>query len=208
MSFILNVVDNYVTEVAASMLFGLGYYLVKGIKKKENESKNLIRNKLEGALENWGYAKSIEEYNTLIKENYAKMDPNDILSVIVSKGYSPNIDTYNALLLNCFHSQNFECARILQDEILNPLGPITPNTYSLNILIKGLGLFYKFHNSNSNENNNTDDAIELNKKFDDDLQNLIQTFEEKNIKLDIIAMNTTLDILISQGRLQKAWTYF
>lgn len=249
MSFLMNVVDNYVTEVAASMLFGLGYYLVKGIKKKNNKKSpdekstesstssntNIYQSKLNVALEKWGYAKSIEEYNQMIKDHYGQTDPNEILHLIVSQGYTPNIDTYNALLLSCFHGKKFDTARTLQEEILNPVGPVIPNNYTLNILIKGLGLYYKtFFSNKINSVNENSQNLEKNEsfmknhknlrkysensqksqnsqnlqKFDDDLQNLISSFQERNISLDIITHNTIMDIYIDQSRLETALKYY
>jgi pentatricopeptide repeat protein len=329
----MNVVDNYVTEVAASMLFGLGYYLVKGIKKKNTkkslddkdkstDTSNIYQSKLNFALEKWGYAKSIEEYNQMIKDHYGKTDPNEILHLIVSQGYTPNIDTYNALLLSCFHGKNFETAKTLQEEILNPVGPVMPNNYTLNILIKGLGVYYRtfYFNKNNSVNEGVDEQSQKNEnlgkninisqnsqnsekntqfsqnsekntqfsqysekntlnfqnsekntlnsqnsekntinsqilqkntinsqnlqknsinsqnfekpvyksqtsekpmynsqillkkeifeKFDSDLQNLISSFQERNISLDIITHNTILDIYIDQSRLDTALSYY
>lgn len=217
MSFLLNVVDNYVTEVAASMLFGLGYYLVKGLKKKKEgekkikdddecskmTSKNSVKMKLEGALENWNYARSIEEYNSLIKENYGKVEAHEILNLIVNKGLSPNIDTYNALLLNCVYGKNFESARNLREEIMDPAGPVVPNTYTFNILIKALGVEYKYRLKN--EDGVKEDLI---KNFDVEVKKLIKSVNERNVKMDVIAHNTILDCLIDQGRLSEAWDHF
>ena len=157
MSSLLNAADsnslffnNYVTDVAVSMLFGLGYYLVKSIRNrgeakndKNEKIKADVKNKLEGALQRWNYAKTMEEYHQLIKTCYESCDPYEVLNIIVSRGLTPNIDTYNALLLNCYHNSNFSAANTLREEILDLSGPVAANNFTLNILIKGVSLQYK-----------------------------------------------------------------
>ena len=70
--------ENYISDVAVTVTVGLGYYLFKGLKRTNedfSDPKSGLRNlkgKLEGALERWQYAKSIEEYNELIKNSYKK----------------------------------------------------------------------------------------------------------------------------------------
>jgi pentatricopeptide repeat protein len=203
MSIISSLYDNYVTEVAASMLFGLGYYLVKGIKKKNEVTKpnkiesDKVKVKLEGALEKWNYAKSVEDYNSLIKQTYSQMDPNEILNDILSKGLTPNIDTYNALLLNAYHNKNFNAAKILREEILNPMSSVNPNAYTLNISIKGLGLLYKGYTQ-----------LDQTKAFDEELKKITEQFQQRGVFLDTIAHNTILDCLAEQRRMEDCWTLF
>jgi pentatricopeptide repeat protein len=198
----LGIFNNYMTDVAVGVLFGLGYYLVKTIRKRggdENQSstqsdsklKSAVKSRLENALERWSYAKSIEEYHELIKTNYQSCDPYEILNLIQSKGLSPSIDTYNALLLNCFHNGNFSSASILKEEILDTAGPVIPNNYTLNILIKGLSLQYR---------NKRD-----NKSFDEELEKLLNLLQDRGVVMDIIAHNTIIDALIDQERLSEAF---
>jgi pentatricopeptide repeat protein len=215
MSLLSNFVDplgNYVTEVAASMLFGLGYYIFKSKKKNlnrnndnSNESAELKKEdskintkaklKISLALEKWSYAQTIEEYNKLIKENSNKgSDVYEILNVITMRGLTPNIDTYNALLLNSFYSANFSAANSLKEEILEILSPIQPNQITLNILIKGLGIEYK--------------SLKKDDNFMEDVEKLLTVFNERNISIDVIGFNTILDCLIDLNMLEQAFTYF
>lgn len=198
----LGIFNNYMTDVAVGVLFGLGYYLVKTIRKRggdesqsstqsDSKLKSAVKSRLENALEKWNYAKSIEEYHDLIKTNYQSCDPYEILSLIQSKGLSPSIDTYNALLLNCFHNENFSSASILKEEILDTAGPVIPNNYTLNILIKGLSLQYK--------------QKKISKSFDEELEKLLTSLQERGVVMDIIAHNTIIDALIDQERLSDAF---
>jgi pentatricopeptide repeat protein len=206
---VTGILENYVADVAVTVVFGLGYYLFKGLKKREetwSDPKQNLKNlkfKLEGALERWQYAKTIEDYNDLIKTNYEGVkDPFMIINIMNSKGILPTIETYNALLYNCLISNNTNSAKILQEEILDQTGPVTPNIYTLNILIKGLGLKFK------NSLNNTNNLPLIFKKFDEELVEIIQSLEMRNVYMDVIASNTILDILIEQNRLNEAWNQF
>ena len=99
--------ENYVSDVAVTVMVGLGYYLFKGLKRKNEDFsdpeagfKNL-KPKLVSALEKWQYAKTIEEFNEIIKSQYNREgieDPFSILNMLNKKGIIPNIDTYNTFL--------------------------------------------------------------------------------------------------------------
>jgi hypothetical protein len=109
----LGIFNNYMTDVAVTMLFGLGYYLVKTIRKrgntrdsKEEKFKSNLKSKLENALRKWHYARSLEEYHEIIKSNWGECDPYDVLNSMVQKGLSPTVETYNSLILNCYHTGN------------------------------------------------------------------------------------------------------
>jgi pentatricopeptide repeat protein len=241
--------ENYISDVAVTLTVGLGYYLFKGIKNLKNkinnendegdfsDPKSNLRNlkgKLEGALERWNYAKSIEEYNELIKTNYSNDgidDPFRIINLMNKNGVSPNIDTYNALLLNCFTKNDNASAELLKEEILDTCGPVSPNNFTLNVLIKGLNLKYKnlrknllnnYNNKNLNDNYNDNENYnsnninlnshfikeELFHKFDTELILLLKTLEDRNIYMDLIGQNTILDSLVDQGRLNEAWAQY
>lgn len=201
------VIENYVADVAVTMMFGLGYYLFKGLKKRDDSFcdpttnfKNM-KGKLEGALQRWQYAKTIEEYNDLINTNYEGIeDPFTIINLMNKGGVMPNIDTYNALLYNCLLTQNNEAAQTLKDEMMDPTGPVTPNIYTLNVLIKGLHLKFK--------EKLRDSKVPVFHEFDRELIQVITTLEERNVYCDLIVQNTILDILVDQNRLEQAWSQF
>lgn len=206
----LGVFNNYVTDVAVSVLFGMGYYLVRSIRNRNKNSakssslkmdkaKSALKNRIENALQRWNYAKTLEDYHQLIK--YESCDPYEILNMMVSKGLSPNIDTYNALLLNCFHNANFSAAENITQDILDMSGPVIANNYTLNILIKGASLKMKQKNThNSNEISNFE--------FDEEVKKIISILSERGVEADIIAHNTIIDALIDQGRLEDAFSKY
>jgi pentatricopeptide repeat protein len=231
--------ENYISDVAVTLTVGIGYYLFKGLRSLKDKNKNKnenkyendegdfsdpksslrnLKGKLEGALERWNYAKSIDEYNELIKNNYEKdgiEDPFKIINLINKNGITPNIDTYNALLLNCFKKNDNESAELLKEEILDNCGPVFPNNFTLNVLIKGLNLKYKNLRKNLfiNNNNNNNTNLNINKEelflnFDRELILLLKTLEDKNIYMDLVGQNTILDSLVDQGRLNEAWAQY
>jgi len=209
--------ENYISDVAVTVMVGLGYYLFKGLKRKSDDfsdpeaSLKNLKPKLEKAVQKWQYAKTIEEFNELIKSEYNREgieDPFSIITILNQKGIIPNIDTYNALLLNCFEKNNEQYAEMLKEEILDPCGPVTPNNFTLNVLMKGLNLKYKNIIRHSNSINPNLNKQELFLNFDRELICLLKTLEDRNIYMDLIGQNTILDSLVDQGRLNEAWIQF
>ena len=140
-----NPFESYTSEMAFSMISCLGYYLVKKLKSLNTHQEEKLKStqlKLKTSLDRWNYANSISEYTTLINSTYEIADPFSVLKIMMEKSLTPNIDTYNALLLNCYQNDNVISANLLKKEILDVSGPVTPNSYTLNILIKGLNKKY------------------------------------------------------------------
>jgi pentatricopeptide repeat protein len=210
------VIENYVADVAVTMVFGLGYYLFKAINKKKDSKKSeswsdpsdnlkTLKGKLEGALERWQYAKTVEEYHELIKSDYEGVqDPFAILNLMNKKGIIPTIETYNALLLNCLSTNHNEYAELLKEEMLDPMGPVAPNTYTLNVLIKGLNLKIRGLSQSSEKHSKE----LLHKEFDNGLIKILHSMESRSVYMDLITQNTILDSLIDQGRLNEAWNQY
>jgi pentatricopeptide repeat protein len=206
-------IENYAADLAVTMVFGIGYYLFKGLKNKKDEDnwtdpkQNLknLKGKLEGALQRWQYAKTIEDCNELIKTNYEGInDPFAIINLMNKKGLLPTIDTYNALLLNCLLTNNNDAAETLREEILEPTGPVTPNVFTLNVLIKGLGLKYRHMIQGTDKQR----KLAINKQFDKELMDLLHDLENRNIYMDVIAQNAILEALVDQERLDEAWSQY
>ena len=199
--------DNYVSDVAVTMVVGLGYYLFNSLRKKKtswkDQSKGIknIKSQLEVALERFQYAKTIEEYNDLIKSDYEKCeDPFLILNEMMKKGIVPNIESYNALLLNALQKENCQSSKLLKEEIMDITGPVTPNEYTLNIFIKGVHVKYM----KSLEKNPEKSEILL-RKFDEEVNTTIVNLGERGIQIDIICINTIIESLIEQKRMEKTW---
>jgi pentatricopeptide repeat protein len=204
-------IENYAADLAVTMVFGIGYYLFKGIKNKGEDNwtdpkQNLknLKGKLEGALQRWQYARTIEDYNELIKTDYEGVeDPFAIINLMNKTGILPTIDTYNALLLNCLLTNNNHAAETLREEILDTTGPVSPNVFTLNVLIKGLNLKYqnllscKVHNRRM-----------LYNQFDKELIDLLHDLENRCIYMDGVAQNTILEALVDQERLDEAWNQY
>jgi pentatricopeptide repeat protein len=198
----LGIFNNYMTDLAVSVLFGMGYYLVKTIRKRKNSANtkdektkvNLV-SRLENALKKWNYARNLEEYHELIKSNWGECDPYKILNMMAEKGLTPTIETFNALLLNCYRTSNFSGAEKIKEDLLDETHPVQPDNFTLNILLKGASLKLK------NCQNKYED-------FDNDSAQIIKLLKERGVTMDIIAHNTVIDALIDQGRLQEAYDYY
>ena len=141
-NLISNPLEFYSSEIATTMVFSLGYYLFKYLKnntgwKDPKIQEKKLKQRMISALERWEYADTIEEYTLLINSTNPEVDvdPHQVLLKMTNKSLIPTIDTYNALLLNSYLNNNIEAASKLQEEIIDSYGPVTPNNYTLNIII-------------------------------------------------------------------------
>ena len=208
-----NLVGNYVTEVAASFLFGLGYYMFKGKNPNESNEVNKLTEKdkvkqmkfrLEENLKKFEAVKTIEEFNKLLQNQQENFNAQEILSVITSKGLSPNIDTFNYLLISSFFHRKFEEAFILKNEMLDQTGPVNPNSQTLNIIIKGYGLYYKHLDKYEIEISKN----ELYSEYDNQIEKILKNFIERGIKPEVVCLNYILEILFEQGRNEDLWEFY
>ena len=191
-----NTPNSYLTDVGVGVVFGLGYYLIKYLYGDSNSSDQ----KDSKASQNmcWTSAKTIEEFNTLIKSFEGKgLNAFDVLDKINKKGISPNIMTYNNLLNLSYINSSFETADKLIEEVFDITGPVQPDLTTFNILLKGIS--YRMGSASN------DEKIELLKKMNNMLADLQKS---KEFKPNDITINTTLDILIKAGQISKAWELF
>ena len=191
-----NTSNSYLTDVGVGVVFGLGYYLIKYLygdsKSSEQKDSKTSQNMC------WTNAKTIEEFNTLIKTFEGKgLNAFDVLDKINKKGISPNILTYNNLLNLSYINSNFETADKLIEEVFDITGPVQPDLTTYNILLKGIS--YRIGSSTNEE------KVELVKKMNNILADLQKS---KEFKPNDITVNTTLDILIKAGQISKAWELF
>jgi len=207
-NIIINPFLEYSNEVASTFVFGLGYYLFRRLKnnsgwKDQKEEENKLKIKMINAIERWEYASTIEQYHQLIVSTYIGTNSRLVLKKISEKGLIPNIDIYNSLLLNCYLNKNVDEATMLREEIFEVRGPVTPNNYTLNILLKGLNL--KYLNLLENQSCNLES---LKQTYDTELYNIINKLEELDIFMDVHSQNTILESLIDQNRLDDAWCQY
>ena len=191
-----NTSNSYLPDVGVGVVFGLGYYLIKYLygdsKSSEQKDSKTSQNMC------WTNAKTIEEFNTLIKTFEGKgLNAFDVLDKINKKGISPNILTYNNLLNLSYINSNFETADKLIEEVFDITGPVQPDLTTYNILLKGIS--YRIGSSTNEE------KVELVKKMNNILADLQKS---KEFKPNDITVNTTLDILIKAGQISKAWELF
>lgn len=206
----------YMTNIGMSMLFGLGYYLAKKSKKpiEENNESNLEKNQIE-IIRN---SSSIEEINESIK-NGNIVAKSDILSEILKKDFPITIDTYNLLLSDCLMYGNLDFAEKIKNILLEMLNfnkkiegqdNLFPNTHSLCLLIKQIGIETKI--SMKQENSHTDQLIDISfsekQNFDLKVRNIVSLFNKNNIKLDISCHNSLMLSLIKTYRFDDAWRHY
>ena len=191
-----NVVTPYLTDVGFGLVFGLGYYFIKYLygdadKKTQTKAKNV-----EGY---WSTAKTIDDFNILIKNNEEdpKMNPFEVLDLIKKKYLSPDINTYNNLLNACFVNSNFHVADKLSEQILDSGSPVQPDLSTYNILLKGISC--KLDDMTAEEDKANEVAI-ADKYFEDIAQH---SFHPNDITI-----NTMLDILIKGNQFKRAWDLF
>ena len=185
---------SYLTDVGVGVVFGLGYYLIKYL---YGDSKSSDQKDQKGTQNMcWESAKTIEEFNTLIKTFEGKnLNSFDVLDKINKKALSPNITTYNNLLNLSYINSNYETADKLIEEVFDITGPVQPDLTTYNILLKGIS--YRI--------GQVEDKQELLQKMDKILSDLSSS---KEYKPNDITVNTTLDILIKAGEINRAWNLF
>jgi pentatricopeptide repeat protein len=195
---VTNAVNPYLADVGVGLVFGLGYYFIKYLYgDKENLEKN-SKNTEVGEID-WRVFKTIEEVNQKIKANEydVKMNPFEILDKISKSQLTADINTYNNLLNSCFVTGSFEAADKLVEEMFDFVH-IQPDLSTFNILLKGI----------SCKIDCTTDPCEkskLVKVMDNTLEDIKKT---NNLKVNLITVNTTLDILIKSNEIKRAWDLF
>jgi pentatricopeptide repeat protein len=211
--------DSYVADAAVSLMFGVGYFLFQKFKSNKKEkikalhedpetSINFLKEKFPETTDKWKKAKTVEEYNELIKSFYDGVDdPFEIISNMNRRGVLPNIETFNILLQICLVNQNEEGVESLKYEIFDYMGPFKANVTTLNVLIKGLGLKY-LNILNRQKLELSEEKLVVFKKFDEELIELIHSMEKKNIYIDVNCQNSILQNLFLLRRFNDAWCQY
>lgn len=196
---VANAVNPYLTDVGVGLVFGLGYYLIKYL-YGDNYQKDAKLLKEGGKQVLWDSAKTIEEFNHMIKSNEedAKLNPFEVLDKISKKQFTPDINTYNNLLNACYVTGNFESADKLIEEIFDFASPVQPDLSTYNIVLKGISCKID-HTVNPEEKNK---LVEFMDKIYSDIK------KQGTIKPNDITINTSLDILIKAGEIKRAWSLF
>ena len=197
---LLNAVNPYITDLGVSLVFGLGYYMVKYmygdiVKDKKSTGEKTVTEV------NWTKLETLEEFNLEIKNNELeielKINPFEILDVMNKKNICPDIVTYNNLLNTCFIRQNFEEANKLVEEVLDFTSPVQPDLSTYNILLKGISIQIDGEESEKN----TDLRLKAESLFTEIIKNA-------NFQPNDVTINTYLDILIKSGEIEAAWDLF
>jgi len=235
---------SYVANVGMSMLFGLGYYLVK---KKKTPKTEPSTKEVERDLLSLSSVTSLADIHSLIKEKKLESDQYEIINLLIQKGFTPTTETYNLLLSDATSSKLFSTAQKIKAELLQnldsniknkednlkgdkknlnkdrPFSDILPDSVSLSLMIKGLGIEYAsvLHNSNNKLNNEEENletcegvnysselSPEKKQKFDLELRGLVTKFASSGIELDINCHNNLINSLIETNRLEDAWRHF
>ena len=209
----------YVANVGMSMLFGLGYYLVKNKKPVQTNKSKEIEKDLSLLIS----LNNLQDVNNCLKEKKFESDQYEFLNLMLQKGFKPNIESYNLLLGNAFFLRKTVTANKLKQELLSFLDiqhEIKPDSLSLSMMIKGLGMEYAtvLHPQTKNYEEYVDLCegsnynIELSKdkklRFDLELRCLVTKFTEKGIDLDMNCHNNLIVSLVETNRIEDAWKHF
>lgn len=204
-----NVVNPYLTDVGVGLVFGLGYYVIKylyGDKKDEKKKETSLSNNKNDQIV-WEELKTIEDFNHVIKvhEDDEKLNPFEVIDKMNLQQVTPDISIYNNLLNSCYCSGNFEYADKLSDEIFDFGSPVNPDLSTFNILLKGISCRLDTIDP-------TRESELKNKQLSwmDKLYELMVKYGKNNstVKPNDITINTSLDILIKSGEIDKAWELF
>jgi len=200
---VANVVNPYLTDVGVGLVFGLGYYLIKYLYGESHQAGLVKQSKLKDGVLIFDAAKSIDEFNHLIKNNEEdiKMNAFEVLATIHKKGLSPDINTYNNLLNACYVTNNYENAEKLVEEIFDFTSPVQPDLSTFNILLKGISC--KLDSINSQE-----EKDKLVKSMDNIFEDMKKYSTTTLLKPNDITINTMLDILIKGNHIKRAWELF
>ena len=198
-----NVVNPYLTDVGVGVVFGLGYYLIKYLYGDTPKTDQKQLKEVSSVC--WDNAKTIEEFNALIKSNEEdiKLSPFEILNKINKKGLSPDISTYNYLLNSCYVTTNFETSDKLIEEIFDITSPVQPDLSTYNILLKGISC--RIDQIQGNDANSLAEKKNMIQKMDSLLEDLRKSSTNKP---NDVTINTVLDVLIKAGEIKRAWDLF
>ncbi|MCQ2817018.1 MAG: pentatricopeptide repeat-containing protein [archaeon] len=174
----------------------------KNYSEKLTLEKNLkLKNVLKSELEQYSYAKTLEEGKSIIEKECkdlltkAAFDSSIVLNELQKRGVAPTINIYNYLLYHSYLTKgntDNETADEILEEIMDVTGPVEPNVYTLNIIIKGLCLKYK----------------NKPKEFDQELINYFGEFQSRGIKAEVSSYNAILESLVEMKRFDDSWKQF
>ncbi len=196
---VANAVNPYLADVGVGLVFGLGYYFIKYLYGDQPKDEKNLKNQIETGEIDWRGFKSIEEVNNKIKaiEYDIKMNPFEIIDKITKNQLTADINTYNNLLNSCYITGKFETADKLVEEMFD-FAHIQPDLSTFNILLKGI----------SCKIDCTTDASEK-ARLVGLMDNIFKDIKKNsNLNLNMITVNTAIDILIKANEIKRAWALF
>ncbi len=196
---VANAVNPYLADVGVGLVFGLGYYFIKYLYGDQPKEDKNLKNQIETGEIDWKTFKSIEEINHKIKsiEYDIKMNPFEIIDKITKNQLTPDINTYNNLLNSCYITGKFDTADKLVEEMFD-FAHIQPDLSTFNILLKGISC-------------KIDCTTDLNEKVKliGLMDNIFKDIKKNsNLKVNLITINTAIDILIKGNEIKRAWALF
>ena len=193
---LLNVVTSYKTDICLCLSLILGYFLIKYL---YTSSSSKPRQKPYETKPHFPHAKTLNDFNTLIKTKYDELNltPFEILQLMKSKYIVPDINTYNNLLNACYIQKNFTSAEKLAETILEFGSRVQPDLSTYNILLKGVSC--KLDTASSDDE----------KRFlISTADNFFEDISKNNFTPNDITLNTMLDVLIKGNEFKRAWDLF
>ena len=196
---VANAVNPYLADVGVGLVFGLGYYFIKYLYGDQQNNEKNAKNQIEIGEIDWRAFKTIEEVNHKIKANEydIKMNPFEILDKISKSQLTADVNTYNNLLNSCYVTGSFEAADKLVEEMFDFVH-IQPDLSTFNILLKGISCKVDCTTDPS-------EKLKLVNVMDNTLEDIKKN---NNLKVNLITINTSLDILIKSNEIKRAWDLF
>jgi pentatricopeptide repeat protein len=198
----------YVADLGVALVFGVGYYLFKGLKNEKNSEdfNSKLKERIKTGLNKWSEAKTIQKFNALITSNEDKaVDAFKILNSMQKSGINPDIVTYNCLLDMSYKLDQGEQAVKIFEEISDFTSPVSPDVVTYNILLKGIVNSIKDYQGN-NTNNNIVKGFKT--EMVNKVKNILKDMKNRNISLNDITYNTAIDCAVEAGDFNFAWSLY
>lgn len=182
-------ISNYVGDVAITMLFGVGYYMINKLKKDKGSKKEMAV----ATLNPDAKVESLEAFNQIVLNNSEKRAP-ELLKLLFCNSLQPNLQTYNLILFNSYKNEFYADAEAFAKDMFDIASPFTPNEETFSIILKG----------NHFKLGNKADISE----FDNEYKNLKLQMRSRGIKDNLLFFNNYINILVEQNRQTDAWKEF
>lgn len=134
----LPALSSYTSEIIATGLFGVGFYLYRFFSDKTTQ--NPLPKAKEVPIM---FNTPLHYYNQGLKAQILKLksiNPTEVIHEIELEGLKPDVSTFNTIMDGCFETGHIKQGFWVFDEMKCNMSYVKPDLISYNILLKGIGL--------------------------------------------------------------------